>query len=351
MDKSGKTLTWTELRVGIVVIVSLAILAFTVLQIGSGGGSPFSAKYEVKALMADVNGLKTGAPVRVGGVEVGTVTGVDFAGRGGGGLVEVRMRLDSRVQDRVTNQSQATLGSLGLLGEKAVDISSAGSGVPLRDGEYLPAAAEDPFRGLLSDASDSTAHMRRILSRMDAGEGLIGKALRDEELYTRMLDVSVRLQAVLGKLESQNGPLGRLVNDRAMAEQLSGAARGIEAAVARIEAGEGVLGALSRNEELAGRLKSLTGRLDDLAERVQRGDGSLGRLMQDDGLARNVEQVSGSLDAVLTRLEKGEGSAGRLLHDPALYEDLSGALKELRGLLSDVRRDPRKYLQLKLSLF
>src|SRR5688572_4436257 len=118
-----KSLSWTELRVGLVVIISLFVLAGTILYIGSGGGSPFAKKYTVKALMTDVNGLKAGAPVRVGGVEVGTVTDVDFAGRDGGGMVEVVMKLDRRVEGRVTTESQATLGAMGLLGEKAVDIT------------------------------------------------------------------------------------------------------------------------------------------------------------------------------------------------------------------------------------
>ena len=56
---------------GLLVIVSLTILAFTALMIGTG--SPFSRTYTLKALMKDVNGLKPSAPVRVGGVEVGTV--------------------------------------------------------------------------------------------------------------------------------------------------------------------------------------------------------------------------------------------------------------------------------------
>src|SRR6185436_17364624 len=134
MSRSNKALTWTELRVGLVVIASLVILAVTILYVGGGGGSPFARKYTIKALMDDVNGLKPGAPVRVGGVEVGTVTRVDFAGEGGKGLVEVVMKLDSRVKDRVTTKSQATLGALGLLGEKAVDISAASDGIPVSDG-------------------------------------------------------------------------------------------------------------------------------------------------------------------------------------------------------------------------
>lgn len=351
MEKSSKALTWTELRVGVVAIVSLVILAFTILYIGGGGGSPLAPKYVVKALMSDVNGLKPGAPVRVGGVEVGTVTHVDFAGAGATGLVEVTMRLDRRVQPRVTTESQATLGSLGLLGEKAVDISGSSQGVPVEEGGLVQAAAEDPFRGLLSDASDSTAHLRRILSRMDAGEGLIGKALRDEELYQRMIDVSVRLQAVLGKLESERGPLGRLVNDEGMSRRLSDSVKGIETTVARIEGGQGALGVLSKDEELAKSLKSLTSRLDDVAGRMQRGEGTAGRLLHDDALFRRVEDVSSRLDALISRIEKGEGTAGRLVQDPELYNNLNGALKDLRGLVSDVRRDPRKYLRVKVSLF
>src|SRR5688500_4736417 len=210
VDRS-KALTWTEVRVGLVVLLSLAVLAVTILYIGSGAGSPFAKKYTLRALMRDVNGLKEGAPVRVGGVEVGTVTKVDFA-KDAGGMVEVELRVDRRMQERVTSQSRASLGTLGLLGEKAVDITAAPGGVPIPDDQYVPPGSEDAIKGLLADASESTAHLKKILARMDAGEGLIGKALRDEELYDRMLDVSLRMQKVMDKLESDRGPLGMLVN-------------------------------------------------------------------------------------------------------------------------------------------
>jgi phospholipid/cholesterol/gamma-HCH transport system substrate-binding protein len=349
-DKS-KVLSWTDLRVGLVVVASLGILAFTLLYIGGGGGSPFSRRYVVKALMSDVNGLKPGAPVRVGGVEVGTVTRVGFAGQGAPGLVEVEMRLDQRVKGRVTTESQATLGSLGLLGEKAVDITTSTRGTPVESGGLVRAAAEDPFKGLLTDASESTAHLRRILARMDAGEGLIGKALRDEELYTRMVDVSRRLQTVMEKIESSDSPLGRLVNDREMAESLSASARGLQAVVSRVEEGQGALGALSKDQELADQLKGVAANLNDLTSRLRRGEGTVGKLLQDDALFRRVDNVSTRLDSLLDRLEKGQGTAGRLLQDPELYENLNATLKEARRLVEDIRKDPRKYLRLKVSLF
>lgn len=349
-DKS-RALTWTELRVGLVVIASLAILAFTILYIGGGGGSPFARHYVLKALMSDVNGLKPGAPVRVGGVEVGSVTKVGFAGESAPGLIEVDMRLDHKVKGRITTESEATLGSLGLLGEKAVDITTSARGIRIEDGGLVRAQAEDPFKGLLSDASESTAHIRRILARMDAGEGFIGKALRDEELYSRMADVSQRLQNVTRRLESQEGPLGRIINDREMSQRLASSVKGIDAAVARVESGEGALGALSKDQTLARDLKGVASNLNDLTGRLQRGEGTLGRLVHDDTLFRKVDDISTRLDGLLKRLEAGEGTAGRLLQDPELYNTLSATLKEAHGLVGDIRKDPGKYLRVKLSLF
>ena len=347
MDRK-QALTWTELRVGVVVIASLFILALTILYVGGGGASMLAPHYEIRALMADVNGLKDGAPVRLGGVEVGSVRKVELDPRG---MVEVRMRLDRRVKDRITSESRATLGSLGMLGEKAVDISAGRGGTPVEDDSYVDAEPTDPFRGLLTNASDSTAHLKRILSRMDAGEGLMGKALRDDELYVRMVDVSTRLQGVLTRLESETGPLGRLVNDREMSERLAGSVKGIEAAVSRLEAGEGALGTLSRDQELAADLKALTTSLRAVSGKLERGEGSAGRLLGEDTLYVRLESVTGGLEKVLGRLEGGDGSAARLLHDAELYENLNAAARDVRMLVADVRRDPRPYLRVKLSLF
>jgi phospholipid/cholesterol/gamma-HCH transport system substrate-binding protein len=345
----AKALTWTELRVGVVALVSLVVLAVTIVYVGSGGGSPWARKYELNALMSDINGLKPGAPVRVGGLEVGTVEKVDFDKKGE--MVEVEMRLDRRVQPRVTTKSQATLGSLGLLGEKAVDITPSTEGAPIEDGGYISAVAEDPFKGLISETSQSTSHLRRILARMDAGEGTLGKTLRDEELYNRMVDVSARLQGVMGKLESPSGPLGRLVNDAQMSRQLASSVRGIETIVARVEEGKGPLGALSRDEQLVADLKSLTNNLSEVAGKLQRGEGSAGRLLQDDALVRKLENVSNRLDTLIGRIESGEGSAGKLIRDPEFYNNMNGAATDLRKLISDIRKDPQKYLRVRVSLF
>jgi phospholipid/cholesterol/gamma-HCH transport system substrate-binding protein len=74
-------------------------------------------------------------------------------------------------------------------------------------------------------------------------------------------------------------------------------------------------------------------------------------MLKDDALYQRLTDVSARLDGVLTRLEKGEGSAGKLLQDDALYKNLSASLKDLQALIGDVRKDPGKYLRVKVSLF
>ena len=350
MPDKSRALTWTELRVGVVVIFSLLVLAFTILYVGGGGGSPLSPKYEIHALMTDVNGLKPGAPVRLGGVEVGTVTDVGFSEKYPG-QVEVEMKIERAAQPRITSASQLSLGSLGLLGEKAVDITPAPAGTPIADGGYVRAEGDDPFKNLMGDASESTAHLRRILSRIDSGEGLIGKALRDDELYNRMSDVALRLQTVMAKLESPSGPLGRLMNDQQMANQLSSAVRGMETIVARVEKGEGALGALTQDPEVAQQLRSVTASLSGLVQRLESGQGSAGKLLTDEEFYARMNSAAQRFDALMQRLEKGEGTAGRLAQDPELYNNLNAAAKEMKVLMEEIRKDPRKYLRIQLSVF
>jgi phospholipid/cholesterol/gamma-HCH transport system substrate-binding protein len=348
MDRS-KTLTWTELRVGVVMLVSLVILAATILYIGGGGADPFARKYVVHALMADVNGLKPGAPVRVGGVEVGNVVGVHLGGPEG--LVDVTMRLDRKVRGQVTTESQVMLGTLGLLGEKAVDVSPSTRGTPIGDDGYVRAASQDPFKGLMTNASDSTAYLRRILARMDSGEGLLGKALRDDELYNRMTDVSERLQKLLTKLESDKSPMGRLMGDREMSDRLSSSVAGMEAVVARLDSGEGTFGTLSRDKELAQDMKALTSSLRELSGRMEKGESTMGKLFTEDALYTKLDGLTSRVDALVTKVESGEGSAGRLVRDPELYANMNDAVKDMRQLIKDIRTDPHKYLRVKMSLF
>ena len=57
------------------------------------------------------------------------------------------------------------------------------------------------------------------------------------------------------------------------------------------------------------------------------------------------------MDQVVGALQKGEGSAGLLLRDRQLYENMNGAVAEMRKLIAAIIADPKKFLEFKVSLF
>jgi phospholipid/cholesterol/gamma-HCH transport system substrate-binding protein len=61
--------------------------------------------------------------------------------------------------------------------------------------------------------------------------------------------------------------------------------------------------------------------------------------------------VTTRLDTLLTRLNDGQGTAGQLLQDKKLYENMNGAVTDMRSLLTEIKKDPKKYLNVKVSIF
>jgi len=98
-------------------------------------------------------------------------------------------------------------------------------------------------------------------------------------------------------------------------------------------------------------LKSLTASLSEVAAKLQRGEGSAGKLLHDDAIYNRLDSLSARLDSLIGRVENGEGSAGKLIRDPEFYNNMNGAAEDLRKLIADIRKDPQRYLRVKVSLF
>src|SRR6202163_445718 len=141
-----RSLAWSELKIGTLTIVAVAIAAVTIIMF-TGGRGFFWQRCHLKTRFVNVAGLKSGSPVRVAGVEVGTVTSVDnFVGE----QVDVSMDVNKSMRERITTSSTASLGSVSLLGESAVDITPSTKGMPIPDWGYVPAGIA---RGGIADVA------------------------------------------------------------------------------------------------------------------------------------------------------------------------------------------------------
>ena len=119
----------TELKVGIFVITALFIGGSLAFILGNQR-NVFRSKVQFQAIFEAVDGLRSGAPVRIAGVDVGTVDKVDLRDDG---QIHVTIGIIEDQADLVREDSVATIGSKGMLGDKLVDIS-AGRGERLPPG-------------------------------------------------------------------------------------------------------------------------------------------------------------------------------------------------------------------------
>ncbi len=342
-----RSLAWSELKIGLLTVFAIVMATMLIFML-SGSGGFFWQRYSLKTVFPNIAGLKAGAPVRVAGVEVGSVTETTFVGD----RVEVTIEIGREHQPRVTTTSTASLGSISLLGEAAVDITAASGGTPIPEWGYIPSGpAQGSLAEITTHAAEGIEELTVLLKDIRAGRGTVGRLFTDEALYTEMNALVAAAETVVRNVNQGRGTLGRLANNPAAAQALEASLQNFEAVTARVRAGEGSLGKLLNDDALAKSLTSTTTNLDAITGRISRGEGTAGKLLTERELYDRLNSMSERLDKVMTGLQQGEGTAGQLLRDRQLYDNMNGAVGELRQLLRDVRADPRKFLNVRVSIF
>jgi phospholipid/cholesterol/gamma-HCH transport system substrate-binding protein len=342
-----RSLAWSELKIGIVAVA--AILLAVILIVSVGGAAGFSwQRYALKTRFADVKGLKSGALVRVAGVEVGKVTDVVLTGA----EVEVMLEVKKGNEQRITNDSRASIGSLSLLGEPVIDISPATTGTPLKAGDTITSV---PPKGEIADVAEearaSLEQMSLILKDLRAGKGTLGKMFTDDQLYTELNRMMVASEGVVNGIRQGRGTLGKFANDPAAYDRLNASLDNLQEVTRAIRAGEGSLGRLLKDEAFAKSLTTTTSNFESLSGRMNRNDNTMGKLFTEKELYDRINSVTARLDKLVLDLQNPEGSIGQLMQNKELYENINGAAKEARELIANIKKDPKKYLNIRVSIF
>ena len=342
-----RSLAWSELRTGVLTIVAVTIAAVLIFSLTGSRGFSWQ-RYTLKTKFPNVAGLAKGSPVRVAGVEVGTVTNIGFENE----QVEVTFEVKKDQRERITDRSVAALGSISLLGESAVDISPSTSGTPIPDFGYVPAGrAKGSIADVSETATEGIEQITSLVHDMRQGRGTVGKLMTDERLYMELHRFATSAGDLTDSLKQGRGTLGKLLNDPAAANSLSASLTNIETLTRQLNAGEGSLGKLLKDDSFSRTLQSATGNLDTLVARLNRGEGTAGKLMTDTALYERLTGVTQKLDQVIDRLNSSDGTAGLLLKDRQLYENMNKVTTDLSGLLQEITKNPKKYLNVRISIF
>ena len=342
-----RSLAWSELKIGIVAVVAIAMAVMFVIAVGGQGGFSWQ-QYDLITKFPDVKGLKSGAVVRVAGVEVGKVDEVKLTGS----EVEVRLKVNEENKSRITDQSRATIGSLSLLGEPVIDLLPATQGRQLQEGDFLPAGrAPGQLADVAEGATQSLQQVTGILQDIRAGKGTVGKLFTDDQIYQEVNGLIHSAGVVASELAKGRGTVAMMIRDPAAYNRMNSALGYLQDSLKRINAGEGSLGRLLKDEALAKSLTSASANFDQVTARLNRNDNTMGRLLTERELYDKFNSLTTRIDALTDGLQKGEGSAGRLLKDKELYDHLNAAASEMRQLIGDIRKDPKKYLNVRVSIF
>lgn len=338
----------SELQVGLLLIVTLVVAAIGILLVGQKE-NVFRSKNEYFILFTSVSGLSSGSPVQLDGVDVGSVERVVLAEDPGQSRIEAWVTVDSRYAERVRADSEARIKTLGLLGDKYVEITSGSPEMPqIPDRGEIPAAPATNVDELLASGEDVisnvtaiTFSLRNILADMEKGEGLLGKLIKDSETNDRLTDSLVgtleSAERLMTNLETGAGPVPTLLNDEAMTRRIEAVLVRLENLTAALEEGDGLVPALLHDPEPKERFENILARLDEtvtnleaLTSTLETGDGLLPKLLNDEELggeaSEDLKELLENLRRVSDKLNQGEGTAAQLLNDPEIYQALNDIL-------------------------
>jgi phospholipid/cholesterol/gamma-HCH transport system substrate-binding protein len=381
MPRSQASVSLRQVRVGIFVLIAIAVLIFLVLN-ASGDINPFSKKLHVRARFIDANGLREGSEVRLAGVRVGKVeriillepSPVPDAPR-----VEAQMVIDGTIDGRPANErirsdSQAEQGSPSLLGNEMLINITPGTAVgqPVQDGAILIASSSNTVNDFAKSGTELSQRLSKlsdeisgIVRDVKGGEGTVGRLFTDEALYNNLNATIRETEDVMKEIRGGRGSAGRFLNDPALYNNANEIALQLKAISDDLRAGRGTAGKLLTDDEFYNRMNRTADRLDKSVDQINlviadinAGRGTLGKLIRDEQIYNDARAAiarfnttAERIDNLVAAAQRGEGTVGRLLNDESLYTNVNQLSSESVKMLYDFRQNPRKYLTIKFELF
>ncbi|PYX44799.1 MAG: MCE family protein [Acidobacteria bacterium] len=324
---SQKQLKWSQLRVGITVIVASLTLGF-LLFLMSGTSGFFTPRITLKSYFDNAQGLRQGAPVRLSGVDVGNVSKITIVPDKSKQLtpVEITMRVSTKYSYGLRRDSVTSLDTAGVLGETYLDIESGQAvGPPAQDGDTLPTQVNPDFNQVVRASQSTLQNMDALLKRADrilafaeSGKGSLGKLIYDPTLYNRFSATVAEFQGIVQQIGNGEGSLGRLVSRNDAYDKFISTLDKMNGVIDDLQQGKGTAGKFLKDPSLYNNANDTIANVKKLTEEINAGKGTLGKLTKDEDLAKKLDNTITKLSELTTQLEAGQGTAGKLFKDEAL---------------------------------
>lgn len=323
--KRSTFITWDQLKVSSLILVALLVLGVALYKLGQAVNL-FSERYELQAFLKEAGGLRIGGQVMVAGQLAGTIKDIKLlpVDNDTSRNVQIRVSVDRNLQEQVRGDSRARVKTLGLLGDKIIDISpGTPRRAPLEDGDTLLVTEALDYDQILTKAASAvddvvalTKDMRTLTASLVSGKGTIGQLLTNPALYNQLESTLGRTNALLYEVQSSNGTFARLLRDPRLYDQMVHAIAGVDSLIVATR---------SRNS-------------------------SMGRLLTDSTMyvqavttIQSFAAIAANADTLVKNMAAGQGTLGKALTNDQLYTSLQKLIDDFSALVADIRRDPSRY--------
>ena len=356
---SQQEVRWSQLKVGVIVLISTVILvALLFLMTSSSGLGILTHKLTVFTYFENSAGLKSGAAVNLEGVTIGTVKTVTIDNSPERKLtpVKVTMKLDDKYGTTLKKDSKASLSTVGVLGDTIVDINSQFAvGPPLQDGDVLK-TTETPSLTDVVKASQGTieslnvilAKMNVIVDNLQSGKGSVGQLINNPDLYNKANATVDELLKLEKNLNAGRGSIGKLMT---LYNRLNDTVGKLQSIADSVSSGKGTAGLLLKDDALYKNLNSTVAHANSIMADADAGKGGLGLMLKDPKFRADLSNTLSQINTLVTNVNEGRGTLGKLVTDDSVHTNLNKLLTASTDLVTTIRSDPKKYLTIHLKIF
>jgi phospholipid/cholesterol/gamma-HCH transport system substrate-binding protein len=309
----------TSLKVGLTIFSGLVVLLIFTVLVGTNDFL-FSKTYNLYINLDNTAGLVNGAPVTLGGYKIGDVGAVEFVAVNNKTNIRIKLRIKDQYKNQIREDSKVRITSIGILGEKFVDISIGNpSSKPVAENSYLEVESSLSLDNLansvtpgLKNFNKTMENIKIITDSISKGQGTIGRLVNNSSTVDGLNKIINKMDLVLNNLDNKNGSFQKLVNDSELYNNLTASSNGLK----------------------------------NIVNNLNIGKGSLGKLLINDSLYNNLTGATEGIKQLLQKTQSDSTVIGGLVNDKKMYTSLSLLVNELAILVKDLKEHPGKYINL-----
>lgn len=269
-------------RLGLFIFLGTILIVFSIFMIGNKE-SLFVPSIQIMSKFNNIEGLKAGAPVRLSGYTIGSVSSIVLADDSVGTVI-VNMRIEQELRHFIRIDSEASIQTEGLVGKKIVSITPGSSDQPVADeGSYIRSKNPMNITQLMEDSEAIISYMRditkdfsQIVNKVNAGSGSVGKLINDTELYDSSVEMVQVANNDLKQISSTLDAVAGLIEETTLAAKIAfndidTAVVSVKSILTKVDRGEGFLGEILNDDQSYDSIKVMISNLVSTTEAARHG--------------------------------------------------------------------------------